>query len=53
MEYRFKMLPSEAWWGGTAASDQCPLTDRSDYHQDFTRECGNQTRPFVVSSLGR
>ena len=53
MEYRFKMLPSEAWWGGTAASDQCPLTDRSDYHQDFTRECGNQTMPFFVSSLGR
>ncbi|MDD6884849.1 MAG: glycoside hydrolase family 31 protein [Eubacteriales bacterium] len=52
MRYEFPIQPGEFWWGGTVASDKCPLTVDSEYHQDFFQECGNQTMPFFVSSEG-
>lgn len=53
MNYIFFIQPDEAWWGGTAASDACPITVSSAYHYDFRVDCGNQTMPFFVSSHGR
>ena len=53
MQYQFPMLKNEFWWGGTTASDQCPLTAESDYHYDFRADCQNQTMPLFVSSEGR
>lgn len=53
MQYRFEMLENEHWWGGTVASAACPLTSSSEYHQDFRKDCGNQTMPMFLSDLGR
>lgn len=53
MQYRFEMLKGEHWWGGTVASGACPLTEKSEYHQDFRLDCGNQTMPMFISDLGR
>ena len=53
MRYEFDMLKGEAWWGGTTGSDQCPLTEKSDYHYDFRKVCPNQTMPLFLSSEGR
>lgn len=53
MQYRFPMLENEHWWGGTVASSACPLTASSEYHQDFRKNCGNQTMPLFLSDKGR
>lgn len=53
MNYRFKIHPNEYWWGGTTISKYCPLTIRSEYHQDFRVSAHNQTAPFFVSTDGR
>ena len=53
MQYRFSMLENEHWWGGTVASGACPLTASSEYHQDFLRDCDNQTMPLFLSDKGR
>ena len=54
MNYQFKILENENWWGGTAAGgpDQ-PYTQKSNVRYDFTRHCSNQTMPLLVSSEGR
>jgi len=48
-----KILPGEHWWGGTTIHAFCPITDKSEYHQDFRISAGNQTMPGFISSLGR
>lgn len=48
-----KINPGESWWGGTTIHAYCPITDKSEYHQDFNRYTGNQTSPFFVSTQGR
>ena len=53
MRYCFHMLENEHWWGGTVASGACPLTAASEYHQDFLRDCDNQTMPLFLSDKGR
>ncbi len=53
MKTTIAMLKDEYWWGGTVASDKCPLSASSEYHEDFRVECGNQTMPFFVSNEGR
>ena len=54
MNYQFKILENENWWGGTAAGgpDQ-PYTAKSNAKYDFRRHCSNQTMPLLVSSEGR
>ncbi len=53
MHYTFTMQPGEYWWGGTVASDACPLHAASEYHENFFADCRNQTMPLFVSSCGR
>lgn len=48
-----KILPGEYWWGGTTITKLCPITETSEYHQDFRVTCENQTAPCFVSSMGR
>ena len=54
MNYQFKILENDNWWGGTAAGgpDQ-PYTAKSNAKYDFRRHCSNQTMPLLVSSEGR
>lgn len=53
MHYTIPMLKDEYWWGGTVASEACPLHAHSSYHQDFTKNCENQTMPLFISNQGR
>lgn len=53
MNKQIPILPGEYWWGGTTISKLCPITQTSEYRQDFTEVALNQTSPFFLSSLGR
>ena len=43
----------EYWWGGTTSHGFCPISENSEYHQDFRSHAGNQTMPLFISSHGR
>lgn len=43
----------EYWWGGTTSHGFCPISENSEYHQDFRSHAGNQTMPLFMSSHGR
>lgn len=53
MTYKYRMLEGEYWWGGTTITKYCPITEKSEYHQNFFERAANQTAPFFVSSEGR
>ena len=53
MTYRFPIRDDEYWWGGTTITKYCPLSAKSEYHQDFRMSGHNQTATFFVSTLGR
>jgi len=53
MIYTYNILPGEHWWGGTTIHQYCPITEKSEYHQDFRISCENQTAPFFLSDQGR
>lgn len=50
---KIKFLADEYWWGGTTIHKLCPLTEKSEYHQDFRKVAKNQTASFFVSDKGR
>ena len=54
MEYVFKMLSGEHWWGGTADHGiTMPYHNKSEYSMDFRLRAPNQTMPLFVSDMGR
>lgn len=54
MQYTFKMLEGECWWGGTSEDGLLmPLTAASDLHHEFRVHAPNQTMPMFLSNRGR
>ena len=54
MEYRFRFLPGECFFGGiTLEGKKNPFDENSDAEYDFRRSCPNQTMPLFVSTAGR
>ncbi len=54
MVHQIKMLEGECFWGGSAL-DGChqPFDKSSDFKADYTRFCGIQTMPMLLSNMGR
>ena len=54
MEYRFRFLPGECFFGGiTLEGTKNPFDEASEQEYDFRRSCPNQTMPLFVSTAGR
>lgn len=54
MNYTFKFLENELWWGGSSDfGDQMPLSAESVYSYDFRSDAPNQTMPLFLSNKGR
>lgn len=58
MEYTYKILDNEYWWGGaTPHGDKMPLSKESCFSLDLTGknsfEARNQSMPMLLSSKGR
>ncbi len=54
MEYIFKMLEGECWWGGTSADGvYVPFDKRTVHSCDFRILSENQTMPMFLSNKGR
>lgn len=54
MQYVFKMLPGECFFGGaTIEGTKNPFDETSEQEYDFRRSCPNQTMPLFLSSKGR
>jgi len=50
---KISFLAGEIWWGGTTMHNYCPITEKSEYHQDFRFNAPNQTMPLFISDKGR
>ncbi len=54
MNYNFKMLENEYWWGGSSLDGgRMPLNSESSLSHDFSISAPNQTMPMFLSSCGR
>ena len=54
MEYRFRFLDGECFFGGTTlAGSKQPYDASSEYEYDFRRSCPNQTVTLFLSTKGR
>lgn len=54
MNYAFKMLDGEYWWGGTSTDGRiCPMNKDTLIERDFRKLALNQTMPMYLSNLGR
>jgi len=54
MQYTFRMLEGECWWGGTSVDGlKMPLDKNADLRHDFRVSCPNQTMPMFLSNRGR
>jgi len=54
MQYTFKMLEGECWWGGTSNDGALmPYDEKTDLARDFRVSACNQTMPMYLSDKGR
>lgn len=54
MQYRFKMLENEYWWGGTSVDGSVsPFDSNTNIERNYVADSPNQTMPMFLSNMGR